>query len=306
MKDISVIIPHHNSWQKLNELLNTIPLNDEIEVIVIDDNSEDQENKLSEFSTKYPNFIFKKNYSKNIGAGAARNVGLSYATGEWVIFADADDLFMENFYESVKNKLNDPYDIIYFTPTSFIDGTDKISRRHIIYKELVSDYIFNPSKTTELNLRYNFHVPWSKMIKRNIIVENKVLFEEIMYSNDILFSAKIGYFANSINGSEEIIYAVRESANSLTSTMDDNKFKIRFNAWIDFVNFLYKNLENQEIKLLRISAIPQILQVRKNNLGIKSFSYIIRKSIKNKIPLVNPNQVIEKIGSLTNKFSERK
>lgn len=57
MKDISVIIPHHNSWQKLNELLNTIPLNDDIEVIVIDDNSEDQENKLSEFSTKYPNFI---------------------------------------------------------------------------------------------------------------------------------------------------------------------------------------------------------------------------------------------------------
>lgn len=306
MKYISVIIPHHNSWQKLNELLNTIPLNDDIEVIVIDDNSEDQENKLSEFSTKYPNFIFKKNYSKNIGAGAARNVGLSYATGEWVIFADADDLFMENFYTSVKNKLNDPYDIIYFTPTSFIDGTDKISRRHIIYKELVSGYIFNPSKTTELNLRYNFHVPWSKMIKRNIIVENKLLFEEIMYSNDILFSAKIGYFANSIKGSEEIIYSVRESTSSLTSTMDDKKFKIRFNAWIDFVNFLYRKLDNQEIKLLRISAIPQILQIRKNNLGIKSFSYIIRKSIKNKIPLVNPNQVIEKIGSLTNKVNERK
>lgn len=306
MKDISVIIPHYNSWQKLNELLNTIPLNDDIEVIVIDDNSEDQENKLSEFSTKYPNFIFKKNYSKNIGAGAARNVGLSYATGEWVIFADADDLFMENFYTSVKNKLNDPYDIIYFTPTSFIDGTDKISRRHIIYKELVSGYIFNPSKTTELNLRYNFHVPWSKMIKRNIIVENEVLFEEIMYSNDILFSAKIGYFANSIKGSEEIIYSVRESTSSLTSTMDDKKFKIRFNAWIDFVNFLYRKLDNQEIKLLRISAIPQILQIRKNNLGIKSFSYIIRKSIKNKIPLVNPNQVIEKIGTLTNKVNERK
>lgn len=306
MKYISVIIPHHNSWQKLNELLNTIPLNDDIEVIVIDDNSEDQENKLSEFSTKYPNFIFKKNYSKNIGAGAARNVGLSYATGEWVIFADADDLFMENFYTSVKNKLNDPYDIIYFTPTSFIDGTDKISRRHIIYKELVSGYIFNPSKTTELNLRYNFHVPWSKMIKRNIIVENKLLFEEIMYSNDILFSAKIGYFASSIKGSEEIIYSVRESTSSLTSTMDDKKFKIRFNAWIDFVNFLYRKLDNQEIKLLRISAIPQILQIRKNNLGIKSFSYIIRKSIKNKIPLVNPNQVIEKIGSLTNKVSKRK
>lgn len=306
MKDISVIIPHHNSWQKLNELLNTIPLNDDIEVIVIDDNSEDQENKLIEFSTKYPNFIFKKNYSKNIGAGAARNVGLSYATGEWVIFADADDLFMENFYTSVKNKLNAPYDIIYFTPTSFIDGTDKISRRHSIYKELVSGYIFNPSKTTELNLRYNFHVPWSKMIKRNIIVENKILFEEIMYSNDILFSAKIGYFANSINASEEIIYAVRESTNSLTSTMDDKKFKIRINAWIDFVSFLYKKLDNQEIKLLRISAIPQILQIRKNNLGIKSFSYIIRKSIKNKIPLVNPNQVIEKIGSLTNKVNERK
>lgn len=295
MKNISIIIPHCNSWQKLNELLNTISFRNDVEIIVIDDNSDNQEIKLNEFSFKYPQVIFKKNYSNNIGAGAARNVGLSHATGEWVLFADADDLFMRDFYTIIKKYFDSVYDIIYFTPTSFIDKTNELSSRHAIYEELVTNYIYNPTKTSELNLRFNFHVPWSKMIRRKLIVDNQITFEEIMYSNDILFSGKTGYFAKLIEASEEVIYSVRESDRSLTSTIDDKKFKIRFDAWVDFVDFIYKNLNAEEIKSLRISAIPQLLQIYKNKLGLKSLIYIFIESFKYKIPLLNGKQLIEKI-----------
>ena len=295
MKNISIVIPHYNSWNKLTELLQTIPEKEDIEVIVVDDNSNEQDLNLRKISSDFPHVKFKKNAKNNRGAGAARNLGLSFVTGEWVIFADADDLFTDNFYNILENYFDSIHDIIYFAPTSFIDGTGEESNRHLFYKELVTHHINNSTETTELRLRLSFHVPWSKMVRRKLVVEKQVSFEEIMYSNDVLFSAKIGYFANSILASEEVIYSVRESSESLTSTMDNMKFKIRFDAWVDFVNFMYDNLSPHEIGLLRISALPQLLQVYKNKLGLKSLNYIFKESFKNKIPLVNMQQIIEKI-----------
>lgn len=291
MKSITIIIPHYNSWSKLLELLETIPKRKEFQVIVVDDNSDNYTENLSSVFSAYPGVEVYINESANKGAGAARNLGLKYAVGEWIVFADSDDLFTFNFFDIIKKYLSTEYDIVYFSPTSFIEDTDIISTRHIQYEKYINLYLDNKNKFNELKIRYFFLVPWSKMIKNKLIQSNNIKFEEIIVSNDILFSAKIGYFAENIKTDRSTIYKVRENKGSLTSVINEKRFKERFNAWVDYVKFLKINLKKTDFKELKVSALPQLYQVYKNNLGRKLYFFIIRKCICNNIPIINLSMI---------------
>jgi len=285
MKKISIIIPHYNSWDKLKELLETIPDNDKIEVIVVDDHSKDNNKQIMNMKNRFPNFNIIINDNNKKGAGAARNVGLRYATGEWLLFADSDDIFLPGLMENLVPFLDSNYDLIFYSPASFNDTSSETSERHRYYDRYVSNYIERKSLYNELKLRYYFVVPWSKLIRHNIVKENNIQFEEIMVSNDILFSAKIGRFAKEIFATKQKIYSVRQSQISLTSITDEDVFRQRFRAWIDYITFIKENISTIELKELHISAIPQLLSVYKNNLGIKNFFYVIKNCKKNNIPL---------------------
>src|SRR5699024_4128600 len=148
---ISIIIPHYNSWLKLEELLNTIPHNPCFEIIVVDDKS-DNLNKMGEMELSFPDVLFLKNDLNNKGAGVARNIGLKHATGKWLLFADADDRFTPNLIDKIQQFIQSEYDIIYFRPSSFNDKTGEITKRHAQYERLVNNYLKNPSMTNELDL----------------------------------------------------------------------------------------------------------------------------------------------------------
>src|SRR5699024_10975347 len=142
----------------------------------------------------FPNVTFLKNDINKKGAGAARNKGIKYSKGEWLLFADADDKFLQSLDKKIKPYLDSKYDLIYFPPASFTDKKNYKSRRHTQYVEYINDYKVSKNTTSELRLRYKFVVPWSKMIRSSIVKKNNILFEEISVSNDILFSAKVGYY----------------------------------------------------------------------------------------------------------------
>lgn len=87
---ISIILPTYNSAGFIVDALSSINNNDyrDVEIIVIDDGSTDS---TVDIVAKQPGNIklFKQ---KNCGRGAARNNGLSYATGKYIAFLDHDDL----------------------------------------------------------------------------------------------------------------------------------------------------------------------------------------------------------------------
>ncbi|MBA5730208.1 glycosyltransferase family 2 protein [Aerococcaceae bacterium INB8] len=292
--NLSIVIPHYNSWSELNSLLKTIPTNS-ISVIVVDDNSIDSESNLSEFQEKFPDVTFLVNTSGNKGAGAARNIGINKVSTQWIMFADADDLFIDNFENNINKYFNSKFDVIYFEPTSFKTGNVIRSKRHIPYKNLISQFNNEPTLKNELLLRCGFYVPWAKLIRKSLIDEFDIKFEEIQYSNDLLFSAKIGIKAKEILAVNQVIYSVRESDTSLTSNMDSRKFKIRFNAWLRYVDYLKSNLNEREYKVLNLTAFSQIIHIFRNKLGLKSFFYAIRESYKRNIPIIRLEDFIKRI-----------
>jgi glycosyltransferase involved in cell wall biosynthesis len=99
---ISVIIPCYNSQLYVGECIESVinQTYENFEIICINDGSIDNTlNELNKYKSLYPEKI-KIITTTNIGASAARNLGLIYSTGEIIQFLDSDDILINNKFET--------------------------------------------------------------------------------------------------------------------------------------------------------------------------------------------------------------
>ena len=93
---ISIISPLYNVEQTLFDSLSSIQVQDRsaIELVLINDGSTDETQLvLDRFAADCP-YSCKCLYQDNQGAASARNLGLNYASGDYIVFLDADDHFV--------------------------------------------------------------------------------------------------------------------------------------------------------------------------------------------------------------------
>ena len=102
---VSVIIPVYNIEQHLQECMDSVLKQSlkNIEVICVDDGSTDGSGKILDEYGKCDRRI-KVIHQENAGPGSARNTGLQYARGRFLIFLDSDDWFELDFLESITNR----------------------------------------------------------------------------------------------------------------------------------------------------------------------------------------------------------
>ena len=121
---VTVIIPVYNQEHWVIRALNSIPKRDDIEIIVIDDGSNDNTwNNLLEYRCKNiedRNIILLYN-EENKGVGYTVNRGYDTASGEYIVLLGSDDYFTNSFEESLEEL--DGTDLIYF---NLVDNTGKI------------------------------------------------------------------------------------------------------------------------------------------------------------------------------------
>lgn len=102
---VSVIIPTYNCARYLPEAINSV-LNQtyqDLEIIVVDDGSTDNTRTITgEYIDKFSEKI-RYFYQENKGPGAARNIGIQQAKGEYICFLDADDLILSG---SINKRIN--------------------------------------------------------------------------------------------------------------------------------------------------------------------------------------------------------
>ncbi|SES96569.1 Glycosyltransferase involved in cell wall bisynthesis [Enterococcus malodoratus] len=228
-KEISLIIPHYNSSKKLERLLKSVDNNisTKTQIIIVDDNSALHEiKKVKAMIVRMPrlNITLVGNNSGFNGAGAVRNIGLDLAVGDWILFADSDDYFIQGSGLIISQFLKrDDIDIVYFNVTSLNSVTKRKSKRHMVYSELITKYINSNNITTENGLRYNYDVPWGKLIRRRLIIDNSIKFPQIMTSEDVEFSIKIGNLGRKITACKSVIYCVTEDEGNSVSKVNENK-----------------------------------------------------------------------------------
>ena len=96
MKKVSIIIPAYNEeesleklYERLSSVVNKIK-NYEFEILFINDGSKDKTREILRLLRKKDNRISYVNFSRNFGKEIAMVAGLDYATGDAVVFMDAD------------------------------------------------------------------------------------------------------------------------------------------------------------------------------------------------------------------------
>jgi len=284
MINYSIIIPHKNSTKSLLRLCNCIPDNDDIQVIIIDDNSEIQVVKQLQ-NTELNNNIEIVFCDISKGAGGARNIGLSKAKGRWLLFADADDYFSNNFSSLIKRYRESQCDIIYFG-TDSITSEAKRSYRHERYMKLVVDYLYDKNK--EDALKYYFTPPWGKMISRELIKKNNIWFDEVIASNDVMFSLQLAHVTNKIYATTEVLYVITLSKGSVTNIMNLNHFNSKFIAALKANNFLCS------IHKKKYQQSVLYFLARSYKFGFNYFLYTIKQLI------INRSNLFIGIGKLLN------
>lgn len=146
MPKVSIIVPVYNEEEYVSTCLLSL-INqtlDDIEIILIDDNSTDNSlNILLDYAKKYPNIKVYHN-EKNIGQGASRNRGLSLATGEYIGFVDSDDYIRNTMYEDMyKAVLNNNYPEVVTTEIMFVKD-DSYANRDLEFLARGKEKIINP------------------------------------------------------------------------------------------------------------------------------------------------------------------
>lgn len=106
MKKISVIIPCYNIEKYIDCCLDSVEKQtigmDALEVILVNDASTDDTlSHLMAFENRYPESVMVIPLMENVKQGGARNIALTYASGEYVVFLDGDDWVEPDFYETL-------------------------------------------------------------------------------------------------------------------------------------------------------------------------------------------------------------
>lgn len=231
-----IVVPHYNSHLGLERLLKSVPVRTDIQIIVVDDNSSEAINakRLSE-EFKGLHIELFTNTSGVKGAGAARNIGLKHIRSQYTLFADADDLFCEGTFERLDNALHGD-DITYFSPTSRCDVTGELSDRHLMYANLVNDYL----ESGDEDIRYHFSVPWSKVFRTEFIQSGGLYFDQVIASNDVMFSLVSGRKATSIAVHPQEIYCVTRGKGTLTVNFKPAVVRSRYMVELQRIEYIKK------------------------------------------------------------------
>ena len=218
---ISIIVPVYNGEKYISAFIRCIEKQhyDNIEVILVDDGSTDKTRDMClEHVAKDERIVC---YSKeNAGPSSARNYGIKKATGDYVVFFDIDDEFSDSILsDNIKVATKNDSDVVMWNFKMVCQGIGKEFVRKIgesfngNSKEFFDRFLI-PVLDNEM-----FNPPWNKMIKRSLLIDNNISFDE-NYSiyEDILFSYNIMQKAGKISVNDGIYYdyIIKESGSLLT------------------------------------------------------------------------------------------
>lgn len=194
MPTFSIIIPTYNSKNYIMELLDflTKRVNLELcEIIVIDDGSVD--GTFLALQEMYKHFVgIRLLYQSNRGAGAARNLGISSATGDYLWFIDADDSIKESSFITLFKVIQDCQspDIITFSGSCEHPLSDSCHVPNQVRERKLSDRIFSGEDYLYSILQVNNFIvqPGHIIIRRKLCMYFPV---GMIYEDNIFFIQNI-------------------------------------------------------------------------------------------------------------------
>lgn len=228
---VSIIIPIYNVERYINKLVENIKLQKykNFEVIFVDDGSTDNSlsllKKVALFDKRF--IVY---HQSNSGTGASRNFGTKFATGKYLYYMDPDDsMDPDLLYDNLHIIDSEKADVVVFG----FETLDK-NGNHLDEKKYNVNQQYLQGKSIckyfeELYQEYFFHALWHKLIRKDFIIDNKIIAPTWSNSQDRGFMVKIGNYNPKIvfNFSDKTYYKYVEMRNqSSTAKYKENLLEI--------------------------------------------------------------------------------
>lgn len=219
---LSFCIPAYNDEKYINSCIDSIlnQTNNNFEIIIVDDGSTDRTSNICDvYSENNKNIhVF---HQKNSGRCVARNLCIEKAKGDWICFADHDDLispYCVRVLESISER--DNFDIISYNSIDFKDGfTVDYKIDSVLYKR-----IYDAKKLWKINLyeypsekigKHRITTPWGKFYKTEFLKENSISnIPKLTWCEDVCFNMQAYYYTDKILFIDEDLYFFRENNRS--------------------------------------------------------------------------------------------
>lgn len=207
----SFIIPHKNAPHLLKRCVVSIPRRDDVQIIVVDDDSDPTIVDWNSFRFQDDRCIEVIHAKGCKSAGAVRNEGLKRAIGKWILFADCDDYFVDGFLEILDLYVENNIDVLFFS-LDCVDGVTRIQMKSKM-RDTYDQYASNPSLIDRIRF---FKPPWTKMVRKSFLDQYHILFEDVILGNDVWYSYQVGYFAKNVEVINKRLYIYTINANSIS------------------------------------------------------------------------------------------
>lgn len=244
MYNYSVVIPHYNSSSTLKRMLDSIPQRDDIQIIVVDDCScQEEQDSLKSLTRDNMEIYYLE---ENRGAGAARNVGLEHIKGRWSIFVDSDDVFASDAFTIFDKYYDTDLDYISFL-SAILDQKGHKLNVHSRANSSINAYL-KKKWNYQNRFRYFNLVCWNKLVSMQFIKKYNIKFEECRVNNDVKFALQCGLFGKKYAVlNNKLYYAVWEDDSITRGTRSIEK---------DFQFYLQVLKRNGFYKKLRLTYMP--------------------------------------------------
>jgi CDP-glycerol glycerophosphotransferase len=204
---ISVVVPVYNVAAYLEDCLASLARQTftDLEVVMVNDGSTDSSPEIAEaFAAR--DSRFRLVHQENAGLGAARNTGTTHASGEFLVFADSDDLVPRHAYEVMLAALDT-------TGSDFACG---MVRRLTSSGSVKAGFMARAFDRTRLQThitRFPYLIAdrtaWNKLFRRNFWDRHGFRFPHGVYYEDTPVTLPAHYLARSVDVISQTVYLWR-------------------------------------------------------------------------------------------------
>ncbi len=250
-KLLSIIIPVYNGEKYIKTCLESVLKQEDIdvEVIIIDDGSKDRTEEVCKAYLKNSNVKYVR--IENSGVSKARNIGITYATGQYITFVDADDFIAHNCYKVIIEKMQEntadlgifKYEMVYSHEVHKPEAIEVKDIMTINQQDLLSAIILNDNIQGFV---------WNKIFSRDIIERYHIQFDEqVSATEDTLFNWDyIKYCHKAIYIDAPLYYYFQNKEGCMFSGFN----RRRWSSMISFdrmLTYYTKQYMNKEVKIIK-------------------------------------------------------
>ncbi len=248
-KRVSIIIPVYKAEKYVHEAIDSVIEQDYVqkELLLIDDGSPDSSGEIcDDYASRYD--WIKAIHIPNGGVGNARNTGVESATGEYVLFIDADDRLdgADVITKLVKCAAKQNADIVCGSFRIFTEQNVSRTNYH---------HLSSPEEVKDVDFRFRGYFQyghlgfvWGKLYRKQFLCDHSLSMGKYVFLEDKLFNMQCTACRPRYDFVEESVYLYRTNEESVSFKYKEDFIDVWTGAAKEFHDFLMKRKMSEQYR----------------------------------------------------------